>query len=116
MIATRSQRSIGFLHVVGGEQDGLSVSVEFAEDLPQRQPALGVEAGGWFVHEQHGGPVKDGPGHHEPLGHAPGKGVHRRLGPFGQMEPLQQLVGGRPALLAAACRTGGRGSRGFPST
>ena len=89
---------VGLLHVVGGEQDGLAVVVELAQDLPEGQPALGVEAGGRFVHEQHGRPVEDRTGHHEALRHAARQGVHRRLGPAAEVELLEQLVGDLPAL------------------
>jgi hypothetical protein len=34
---------VGLLHVVGGEQDGLAVAVQLAEQVPQREPALRVE-------------------------------------------------------------------------
>ena len=37
---------IGLLHVVGREQDRLALAVELAEDPPQREAALGIEAGG----------------------------------------------------------------------
>ena len=43
---------VGLLHVVGGEQDGLAVGVELAEDLPQGDAALRVEAGGRLVEEE----------------------------------------------------------------
>ena len=44
---------VRLFHVVGGEQDGLSLAVELAEQLPQGEPALGVEPRGGLVHEQH---------------------------------------------------------------
>ena len=43
---------VGLLHVVRGEQDRLPVGVQLAEDLPQRDAALRVEAGGRLVEEQ----------------------------------------------------------------
>ena len=45
--------------------------------------------------------MEDGPGHHEPLGHAAGEGVHRGLGEARQLEPLQQLVRHLPGLPGA---------------
>ena len=56
----------------------------------------GSRPGRGLVQEQHRGPVEDGPGHHEPLGHPAGQRVDRGLGPLGQLELLQQLVGGLP--------------------
>ena len=43
---------VGLLHVVRGEEDRLALGVELAEDLPQRDAALRVEAGGRLVEEQ----------------------------------------------------------------
>ena len=63
--------------------------VELAQDLPQGDAALGVEAGGGLVEEQHAGPVHDRPGHHEALGHAARERGDVGLGPVGQPELLQ---------------------------
>ena len=43
---------VGLLHVVRGEQDRLALVVQLAEDLPQGDAALRVEAGGGLVEEQ----------------------------------------------------------------
>ena len=75
MIARRSQSSVRLLHVVRGEQDGLTVVVQLAEDLPHRDPALRIEAGGRLVEEEDGGPVHDRSRHHQPLGHPARQGV-----------------------------------------
>ena len=45
---------VGLFHVVRGEEDGLAVAVQLAEDLPQRDATLRVEAGGRLVEEQDG--------------------------------------------------------------
>ena len=58
--------------------------------------ALRVQPGGGLVEEQHARAVEDGPGHHEPLGHAAGQRVDRRLGPPAELELLEQLVRGLP--------------------
>ena len=92
---------VGLLHVVRGEQDRLALAVQLAEQVPQREPALRVQPGGGLVEEQHARAVEDGPGHHEPLGHAAGQGVDRRLGPPAELELLEQLVGGLPGGLGA---------------
>ena len=84
---------VGLLHVVRGEEDRLAVAVQLAEDVPERDAALRVEAGGRLVEEQDRGPVHDRPGHHEPLGHAAGEREHRRLRPIGQAELLEQSAG-----------------------
>ena len=87
---------VGLLHVVRGQEDRLAVGVQLAEDLPQGDAALRVEAGGGLVEEQDGRAVHDRPGHHQPLRHAAGERHHRRLGPLGQVELHEQLVGGGP--------------------
>ncbi len=61
---------VGLLHVVRGEEDRLPVDVQLAEDLPQRDPALGIEASSGFIEEQHRRSVHHRSRHHEPLGHA----------------------------------------------
>ena len=73
---------VGLLHVVGGEQDGLTVGVEVGEDLPHRDPGLRVQTGGGLVEEQHRGPVHHGPGDHEALGQATRQRVDRHGRPL----------------------------------
>ena len=73
---------VGLLHVVGGQQDRLAVAVELAEDLPQREAALRVEARRRLIEEQHRRAVEDRARHHQPLGHPSGQGEDRGLGPF----------------------------------
>ena len=90
---------VGLFHVVRGEHDRLALGVEALEELPQRQTALGVEPGSGLVEEEDGGPVEDGPRHHEALGHAAREGVDRRLGEARQLEPLQEVVGRLAGLL-----------------
>jgi hypothetical protein len=85
---------VRLLHVVRREQDGLAVLIELAEQVPQGQAALGVQAGRRFVQEEYGGTVEDGPGHHEALGHAAGQRIYRRLRPARELELRQQLVCG----------------------
>ncbi len=90
---------IGLLHVVGGQQDRLTLAIELSEDPPQREATLRIETRGGLVEEQHRRPVKDRPRHHQPLCHPAGERVHGRLAPFRQLELLQQLVGGGAGLL-----------------
>ena len=90
-------------------------SFSSCEDLPQREPALGIEAGGRFVHEQHGRPVEDRPGDHQPLGHAAGQRVDRRLRPTWSGGTSRAARRPRPGTHGSACRTAGRGSRGSPT-
>ena len=82
---------VGFFHVVRRQQDGLAVVVEIAEDLPQRDAALRIEARGRLVEEQHLRPMHDRPCHHQPLRHAARQRHHRRLRSLDEPHPLQQL-------------------------
>ena len=72
---------VGLLHVVRGEEDGLALAVQLAEDLPQREAALRVEAGGRLVEEEDRGPVHDRPRHHQALRHAARERGDRLLRP-----------------------------------
>ena len=84
---------IGLFHVVRGEKDRLAVAVQLAQDLPQRDATLGVEACRRFVQEQDVRPVQDRPGHHQTLGHPARQREDRGIGPVGQVELLQELLG-----------------------
>ncbi len=61
---------VGLIHVVGREEDGLPGGVELAQDLPERQPALRVEAGGGLIEYQNGWAVHDGTCNHKSLRHS----------------------------------------------
>ena len=67
----------------------------------RREPALRVEAGRRLVHEQHRGPVEYRSRDHQPLRHATGQRVDRGFGELGELELLEQLVGGRSGLRRA---------------
>ncbi len=92
---------VRLFHVVRGQHDRLAVAVQFAEQVPQGEPALRVEPRGRLVEEQHRRAVEDRPGDHQPLRHPAGQRVHRGLGPLGQLELFEQLVGDLPRLLRA---------------
>ncbi len=40
---------VGFFHVVRGEENGFAALVVFADDFPQQQTGLWVQAGAWLV-------------------------------------------------------------------
>ncbi len=80
---------VRLLHVVSCQHDRLTLLVQIAEDLPQREAALRVEPSRRLVHEEDGGAMEDRPCDHEPLRHAAGQGVNARLGPLGQHELLE---------------------------
>ena len=53
---------------------------QVAEDLPQCQPAAGVQAGGRLVEEQHRGRGEQAGGDVQAAAHAPGVGAHQAAG------------------------------------
>ncbi len=83
---------VGLFHVVRREHDRLAPPVQLADHVPQREPALRIEAGGRLVEEQHVGVVHDRPGDHQPLRHAARQLVHVRRGAVGEPELLEQLI------------------------
>ena len=90
---------VGLLHVVRGEEDGLALLVELAEDLPQRETALRIEAGGGLVEEQRGRTVHDRPRDHEALRHAARERGDRFRRPLAEAELLEQTRGLGPGRL-----------------
>jgi len=92
---------VGFLEVLGGEEDGHPVGDEVADDLPHGAAAAGVEPGGGLVEEDHPWCADQSHGQVEAAPHSPGVGRQRPLRGVGQVEPLQQLAHPPPAVLAA---------------
>lgn len=45
-------KALGFVHVVGGEQDGATFFLEDADDVPELAAALGIESGGGLVEKK----------------------------------------------------------------
>ena len=77
---------VGFIHVMGGEHDGFAGAVVVADDLPEQQARLRIEAGGGLVEEQHFGIVHHGAGDGEPLHHAAGEVAHHVVGAVDELE------------------------------
>ena len=61
---------IGLEHVMGGEQDGLALGLEVADDLAELASADGIETDGRLVQEKDFGVVQEGAGDVEALLHA----------------------------------------------
>ena len=77
------------------------VGDQLLDHLPEVVAARRVEAGGGLVEEQHRRPVHERGGQVEPAAHAAGVGPRRAVGGVGEPEPLEQLVGPRPASRSA---------------
>ena len=105
---------VGLLHVVRREEDRLALAVEVAEDLPEVDAGLRVDARGRLVEEEHARPVRERARDHQPLREAAGELEDHRVGALGERELLEQLVGARAEPRRAGRRRSGRGSRGSP--
>ena len=92
---------VGLLEVLGREEDGDAVVLrEPAHLLPQRRPALDVEAGGRLVEEEDPRAVDEREREVEPALHTAGVAADLPVGGVGQADAREQLVGARPALVA----------------
>jgi hypothetical protein len=65
-------------------------------DLPQADPALGIQSGRGLVEKEDGGVVEQRARHHQALGEAAGEGHDGRRGALGEPELDEQVVGGGP--------------------
>ena len=81
---------VGFFHVVRGEQNGFAALVVLANDLPQEQTRLRIEAGAGLVEKKHLRIVHHGARDGKPLHHAAGKAAHHLVGAVGELEALEQ--------------------------
>ena len=92
-------KPLRLFHVVGGEEDRLSFAMQLQQDVPERQAALRIDAGGRFVEEEHFRPVHERSADQQPLLHAARKLVHERLSALLQPDQLQH-AGRLPARVA----------------
>jgi hypothetical protein len=97
---------IGFIQVLGGEQQRRAAGHQRPDGVPHRQPGPRVQAGGRLVQEQHPGPADQAGGQVEPPLHAAGEVLGGPVGGVGQAELIQQLhrplAGIRPAQVIQA--------------
>ena len=77
---------VGFFHVMGGQDNGDPTLLKFADDVPQCQTRLRIEACTGLIQEEHFGIVGDGASDLDPLREAAGKGLNKCLGGLGQLE------------------------------
>ena len=93
---------VGFLQVLGGEEDGCAVGDEFADDLPHVVAAAGVQAGGGLVEEDDPGVADQRHREVQAALHAAGVGGGRLLRRLGEVEAFEQFGGDARALAAGA--------------
>jgi hypothetical protein len=91
---------IGFLEVLGGQQERRPPAPQLAHDGPDLVAAARIQARGRLVEEQHPRAGQQARGDVEPTAHAAGVGPGRPVGRLRQVEPLQQLTGAAACVLA----------------
>ena len=99
-------KRVGLFHVMSGQQHGLPCLVIFANDFPQQDARLGIEAGAGFVEKQDLRIVHHGAGNGEPLHHAAGKSAHHLIGTFREFEFFKQGVGALISQLGSKSKVG----------
>ena len=76
----------GFLHVVGGVDDGKALAVESLEVFEDGVAGLGIDADGGFVAEKELRAVEEGGDEVEAAGHAAGKVFHGLAAAVGELD------------------------------
>ena len=90
---------IGFLQVLGGQQERCPLALQLAHDGPDLVAAARIQARGRLVEEQHLRARQQARRDVEPAPHAAGVGPRRPVSRRRQAEPLQQLAGPAPGPL-----------------
>ena len=86
--------ALGFIHVVSGEQDGATLLLEGADDVPELAAALGIESGGGLVEKKDARIADQSGGNGQALLLAAGKFADPGVGFFGELEFFQDVGGG----------------------
>src|SRR5882724_11201278 len=81
---------VSFFHVVGSQQNCFAALVVFANDLPQEQAGLRVEASARFVEKKNLRVVHHGARNGKALHHTAGEAAHHLVGAIGEFETLQE--------------------------
>ena len=91
---------IGFLEVLGSQQQRRPLAPQLAHDGPDLVAAARIQARGRLVEEQHPWAGQQARGDVEPAAHAAGVGPGGPVGRLSQVEPLEQLAGAAACVLA----------------
>src|SRR5208283_1325212 len=86
--------AFGFVHVMGGEQDGAAFFLEGADDVPELASALGIESGGGLVEKKDAWIANQSGGHSQALLLASGKLADPGVGFLGELKFLKDVGGG----------------------
>src|ERR1035441_7739072 len=106
-------QSVGLVHIMRGNHDGLAEAVVVANDLPQQQARLRIEPGAGLVQKQHFGIVHHSAGDRQALHHAAGKGAHHVAGAVRQPKLFQQFIGAPLPVAGALPEVGAVKSQDF---
>src|ERR1700694_5088903 len=81
---------VGLFHVVNGQQNRFAALVVFADDFPQEQTGLRVQASTRLVQEKDLWIVHHGAGDGEALHHAAGESTNHLIGAISELEALEK--------------------------
>ncbi len=84
--------AVGLLQVLGGEEGRHPLVDQLVDQVPHRQAAAGVEAGGGLVEEQDHRAGDEAHRDVEPASHAAREARHHPVGGVAQLEALEQLA------------------------
>ena len=97
----------GFVHEVGGDENGYTLFPCHAEQiLPKHIARGGIDAGSGLVQNQHLRAVQAGGGQLQALAHAQWQGGGGGIGQVGQLELLQHGIDGGAAVCAELVELG----------
>src|SRR5262245_52591294 len=97
---------VGFVHVMGRQDDRFALAVVAADDFPEQEARLRIEAGGGLVKEEDLGVVHHGARDRDALHHAAGEAADHVVGAVVQPELVEEFVGAAVALLDALSEVG----------
>src|SRR6202521_187571 len=83
-------QGVGLFHVMGGQQDRFAALVVFADDFPQEQTGLRVQASTGFVQEKDLRIVHHSASDGEALHHAAREAADHLVGAIGELEALEK--------------------------
>src|SRR6266478_8670517 len=97
---------VGLFHVVGGEQNCFAALVVLADDLPEEQASLRVQAGAGLVQEKDLRVVHHGAGNGEALHHAAGESANHLIGAIGELEAVEERFSALGTLVRSKAKVG----------
>ena len=85
--------AVGFVHVVGGDQDGeLALALDVGQHFPDGHAGDGIESGGGFVEKKDSRAVDQAAGDFQAPPHAAGQSLGLSGAPLGQIDQFQEFV------------------------